>query len=441
MKTWLYSTITIFLLIVGISLVTINSKNLADFNLQHMTIEAITERRTVKLGGSYSQYLQPNGDILTYQGNVYPIKQPGTGFLGALAYFPLFKLGILYSTNFLLVSAWVSLWTSSVIAGLIGIIILSLCLKMKMTHFQSILVATGSIVCTTLLPYTGFPHHDLIALLPIYASLYLVMQGITTEKQKMQHDYFYIAGFLAAISMFFSILPITLVVSLGLVVFFKRGFLATCQFMFGGLIGIIPSLTYNYFVLGGFLHFPNLMGSSVDTIPHFTLSSMVPNLLRYFSQPGLNVILFSPLAFIGLVGWLVSKNTDQKTRLLRLFVLLSSILFAIHLSSFETEGDLQYGPRYLLPLLPLWFIGIKDFMQVKVMKYPLIIIGGVSFFINLLGALYGAMYKEITLHPLNAYLELLFQPQSLTYPFRVYGQIVLLVVVFFMIINRKMNKS
>lgn len=429
MKSWIYTSIIIFLTILGISLFTINSKNLTDFNLQHMVMEAIVERRTVKLGGSYSHHLQPNGDVLTYQGNMYPIKQPGTGILGAMAYFPLAKLGHLYSVDYLFVSSWVSVWTSSMIAALLGVTIFWLSIRIGIESKYSTLISLGSILCTTIFPYSGFPHHDLIALLPIYLALYLVVQGISLRVDKIHHDYFYLAGFLAAFSLFFSILPFTFIISLLIITFVKKGIGSSAQFMIGAAIGIVPSLVYNFFVLGGLFHFPNLMGSAIDTIPHFNLVTMVPTLLRYFIQPGLSVILFSPLAFMGLIGWIRTKNMEHKWRLIRFFALLSTTLFAIHLSSFETEGDLQYGPRYLLPMLPLWFIGLKEFIEIKIMRYPLIVIGGASFFLNLLGALFGAMYKEITIFPLQSYFIQLVSPTDVIYPFRIYGIIVLLFVI------------
>ncbi len=429
MKPAIFSSIVIFFTIFGISLITTNSKNLTDFNLQHMVVEAIVERRSVKLGGSYSSHLQPNGDVLTYQGNVYPIKQPGTGVLGAVSYFPFYKLGNSYYQDYLQVSSWVSIWTSSFVAGLIAVAIFYLLTQFGVSNPYASLLSIGSIICTTVLPYTGFPHHDLIAMLPLYFAIYLVLQGILTPVQKSQHDYFYLAGFLAALSLFFSILPITIVLALGIITLWKKGIYATLQFGIGTLVGIIPSLTYNYFVLGGLLHFPNLMGSSVDTIPHFNISTMIPSLLRYFTQPGLSVILFSPLSVIGLLAWLPGKSRSPAQNLTRTFVLLATLIFAIHLSSFETEGDLQYGPRYLLPLLPLWFMGIYNFIQNKRYRYALVIIAVVSFGVNILGALYGAMYKEITVFPVAHYLGKLMTNSAPIYPVRLYGIIVLITLI------------
>lgn len=436
MKSALLPSIAVFFIIFGLSMVTINSKNLTDFNLQHMVVEAIVERRSVKLGGSYSSHLQPNGDVLTYQGNVYPIKQPGTGVLGAISYFPFFKLGNSYYQDYLHVSSWVSIWTSSFVAGLIAVTIFYISSLIGVSSLFAALLAIGSIICTTVLPYTGFPHHDTIAMLPLYSALYLVLQGILIPRSKVQHDYFYMAGFLATLSLFFSILPITIVISLGLITFWKKGFAASLEFGVGALIGIIPSITYNYFVLGGLLHFPNLMGSSVDTIPHFNISMMIPSLLRYFTQPGLSVILFSPLAVIGLLGWVPGASRSPSQKLLRSFVLLSTIIFAIHLSSFETEGDLQYGPRYLLPLLPLWFMGIYNFIQNKRYQAGLAIIAVVSFGVNILGALYGAMYKEITVFPAAHYIAKVLAGSAPIYPARQFGIIVLLAVaVLFIVIS------
>jgi len=303
MKSHIVAALSIFLLIFGISLFTINSKNLTDYNLQHMIMEAVVERRVVKLGGSLSPHLQPNGDILTYHGNVYPIKQPGTGFFGALTYFPLYKIGTLYSSNYLNVSSWVSIWLGSAVAGLIGLTLYGLSSAIGMKPLEKIFISLGAVLTTTLLPYSGFPHHDLIALLPIYLALYLVIQGLTRSPNQIHHDYFYLAGFLASFALFFSILPITLILALALIVLIKGDILKVIQFAIGGIIGLIPSLTYNYFVLGGFLHFPNLMGASDDTLPLLSLSIMIPRLLRYFSQPALSIFLFSPLAILGFFGF------------------------------------------------------------------------------------------------------------------------------------------
>ena len=421
MKSHIFASVVIFLLLVGLSLSTINSKNLTDFSLHHMVTEAIVERRTVKLGGSLSPYLQPNGDVVTYQGSVYAVKQPGTSFLGALAYFPLAKLGVHYGTDYLVTSAWVSVWTSSVIVGFLGVAIFWLCLRLHIPSRSAIAIALGSLVCTTILPYTGFPHHDTLALLPLYGAIYLSFQGMTKSAAETKHDYFLVAGFLAGLTLFFSILPITLILALVLCIAYKKRYLATIQFAVGGAVGMLPTLIYNYFVLGGFLHFPNLMGASVDTIPHLSLMEMGPNLLRYITQPGLSVLLFAPLAVLGLSGWIFSKNKNKEWRILRNFVLLATVLFAIHLSSFATEGDLQYGPRYLLPLLPLWSIGLATLLPHTMMRRIIWILAGLSFGLNLLGALYGAMYKEMTVFPAGQYLGYLFSPKLLVYPLQIWG--------------------
>jgi len=137
----------------------------------------------------------------------------------------------------------------------------------------------------------------------------------------------------------------------------------------------------------------------------------------------------------------MSKNFSPGWIIFKKYVLLSTILFALHLSSFETEGDLQYGPRYLLPLIPLWFVGIKFIFEKKILQIFILILGLVSFGINLLGALYGAMYKEMTTYPLPYYLEQLFSNSSIIHPLRNLGISIILVGCLFFAFALRATKN
>jgi|GEM_PF-2986772 len=421
MKKYLWYFVSIFFIVFGVSLFAINSKNLQDFSLHHMISEAIVERRIVNLGGSYASELQPNGDVLWYQGKVYGIKQPGTGFLGAMAYYPVSKFGIHYATNYLLASGWVSIVTSSFVLALIALIVFVFSYKLGAGMRLASLLGMGSVLCTNLLPYSGFPHHDTIALLFVLLATYLGIQGAASPTSKHRHDYFIWSGFFAGIVIFFSMLPVSLIITLALIIIFYSGWFSTAQFTLGLFLGLVPTLTYNYFALGGFLHFPNVMGASLDTIPHFSIMQMIPNLMRYVTQPGLSVILFSPLAVMGLYGWITSKNTNRVFRVMKSFVLLGTLIFLVHLASFETEGDLQFGPRYLIPILPLWFLGLQTYFSNKIVKFIITFLAPISFAINFLGALYGAMYKEIEIFPITRYYTYFISSTTLLYPFRTLG--------------------
>lgn len=444
MKIATQLSIVIFLFVTGVLLITLNSRNLVDYSLHHMLVEAVAERRIVNLGGSYSEHLQPNGDVLTYQGRVYPIKQPGIGIVGGMTYLPLSKIGIKYSTDYLRSSSWVTLWTTIIPSALISVIIFFITLKLTKKYSLSMLIGAGVILTTTLLPYSNFPHHDTVAMLPLYISILCLLEGYIARKEKHQRDYVFYAGIMLGLSFFFSMLPLSFIVSLGIVVLWSFGYRETIKFALGGFIGLIPSFMYNYFVLGGLLHFPNLMGSSVDTIPSLSINQLT-YLSRYLLQPGLSIILFAPLAVVGLCKAIIVKPMTDYGILLKRITILATIFFLFHLSSFETEGDLQYGPRYLLPLIPLWFIGLSDLLDKKYLRIALTVLGLYGFGINILGALYGAMYKYITVFPLTTYYGYLTKPMPISYPFRSVGYIVtalamlLFIVTYYRISHDKKN--
>ena len=422
MKIATQLSIVLFFVVTGVLLITMNSRNLIDYSLHHMLVEAVAERRIVNLGGSYSQHLQPNGDVLTYQGKVYPIKQPGIGIIGGMLYLPLSKLGIKYSTDYLHSSGWVTLWTTIIPSALIAVIIFFITFKITKKYRSSMLIGAGVILTTTMLPYSNFPHHDTVAMLPLYWAIHCLLEGYITRKEKSRRDYVFYAGVLLGFSFFFSMLPLSFIPSLGIIVLWSFGFKETIKFASGGFLGIIPSLMYNYFVLGGLLHFPNLMGSSVDTIPSLSINQIY-YLGRYIFQPGLSIILFAPLAVLGLYRTIVATPKTDYEYILKRIVLLCTVFFLFHLSSFETEGDLQYGPRYLLPLIPLWFLGLRDLLDKRYLRLVLMVLGLYGFGINILGALYGAMYKYITVFPLSTYYSYLTNPTQISYPFRSAGYI------------------
>src|SRR6266852_9028307 len=96
----------------------INSDNLVKFNLQQIGVEAIVERHQFYLEGSDVPELWPGGDVFLYQGHKYAAKQPGQFMAGAAAYWVLRGFGLRYKDNYLLTSALVTFFTTSLVLAL-----------------------------------------------------------------------------------------------------------------------------------------------------------------------------------------------------------------------------------------------------------------------------------------------------------------------------------
>ena len=80
----------------------------------------MVERGHFYLEGSAAPQMHTKGDVFEYRGHKYAAKQPGQFILGSVVYFLLHKLGLSYSNNYLLTSALVTFFTSSLVLAASG---------------------------------------------------------------------------------------------------------------------------------------------------------------------------------------------------------------------------------------------------------------------------------------------------------------------------------
>jgi hypothetical protein len=72
-------------------------------------------------------------------------------------------------------------------------------------------------------------------------------------------------------------------------------------------------------------------------------------------------------------------------------------LLAVYVINIRSAGDCQFGPRYLLPAMPFACLGIAGYSYLstrferRLAGGAVIFVGAISFFVNLVGALRGAM--------------------------------------------------
>src|SRR5437016_10592334 len=112
--------IVLFLILWLVYGAAINSDNLVKFNLQQIGVEAMVERHQFYLEGSEVPELWPRGDVFFYQGHKYAAKQPGQFMAGAGVYWVLRGFGLRYKDNYLLTSALVTFFTTSLVLAASG---------------------------------------------------------------------------------------------------------------------------------------------------------------------------------------------------------------------------------------------------------------------------------------------------------------------------------
>jgi hypothetical protein len=145
-------------------------------------------------------------------------------------------------------------------------------------------------------------------------------------------------------------------------------------------IGIVMSLMYNEIRFGSWFDDGKLRFMAQRHHPLF--GNPLAGFLTLLVSPGKSVFLYSPPLVLGVLG--ISELWRRK-RELAVAIGISSAALVLFLSFFACPGgDWCWGPRYLLPVLPLWALTFPFAVKTKVKWRTAIVVVGAGFLIQLL---------------------------------------------------------
>lgn len=372
-----------------------NSGNLYSFGLQQIVIEAYVERGTFYIEGSPDPRFQvkPEGDCFLYGGHIYPAKQPGQFMAGALVYFPLHALGLSYREDYLLVSALVTFFTASLVTALAGAAVFLAARELVPEGsgqiFWPLASAFSYAFGTTAFAYSGVPWHDGMAAGFLTIGLYLLIRLARVAPQRPKTTAA-CAGLMLGLTVTASMLPFFMAAAAAVYFLSLRRWKLLHAFLLGGLAGLAPLLVYNAVCFGNPLLVPNVAGRYSDTFFRPDLNNFLSKLVFYARM----LTLYAPVFWAGLAGLLLLPRRLRREKLL-----LAASLFALaaYVLNIEADGTCQYGPRYMLPAMPLACMGLAGFAWLRgeavarAAAWAVTACALLSVFINLLGALHGAM--------------------------------------------------
>lgn len=383
--------------------IAINSRDLSFFNLQQAGVEALVERRQFSLEGSVARQFQlhlsydgdrPLSDAFHQNGRIYAAKQPGQSMLGAGVYFLLRLFGLNYVDNYLLTSALVTFFTSSLITAAAGVAVFGIVREFTQRRSLSWPLGCAFVfaIGTTAFVYSGIAHHDAIAsgflVIAFYLAILIGRQGPRGRGVKLIAGG---AGFLLGLTITTSMLPFFMVfVVAGYLVLLRRRDVIIPALL-GVAAGLTPLLIFDFVAFGNPLRLSNFVGGYQDTTPHFDLRNFAAK-SKFFVW---SLALYVPVVWAGLVG-LAFYPRELRRELVTIFGLL--IALAVVVLNIDTTGGCQYGPRYLLPAMPYACLGLAGFYYVRAKTRRPIVLGAVgvatavSIFINSAGALHGATH-------------------------------------------------
>jgi hypothetical protein len=402
----------------------INSENLVKFGLQQAGVEAYGERHHFYLEGSTvpALHVQPVIDAFVSDGHIYPAKQPGQFMIGALVYFLLHALGLSYSNNFLLTAALVTFMTASLVtaASVVAVFRMARAILGDATaFFWPLLAALSFGLGSTMTAYSGLAWHDTLATGYLAIAFYLsarALRGendwsgvvgdravqtaerfvVTSFQQRLSDDRrrSFIAaagaGLFLGLTVTTSMLAFLPAAVLTLFFIASRRWNLLPAFVTGALAGLAPLLIYNAVCFGNPFLMPNFAGNYRETFFHFNLANFSAKLAFY----GRMLTAYVPIFWLGLVGLVLYPRSRRRYQA-TLGAMLATL--AAYILNIDANGTCQYGPRYLLPAMPIMALGLIGFSFLKnalarqIAAWVVSICLVACVFINLLGAAHGAM--------------------------------------------------
>jgi hypothetical protein len=401
--------------------VAMNTGDLYAFGLQHIGVEAYVERGTFYIEGSPDPrfYVKPEGDAFLYEGHIYPAKQPGQFMAGALVYFPLHALGLSYTEDYVLTAALVTFFTASLVVAASAAALFRAARELTPEgtgYLWPLLVALSYALGSTAFAYSGIAWHDALATGYLTIALSLVVRLARGRVGGRRAAAFAAcAGLMLGLTVTTSMLPFFMAAAVAVYFFSLRRWGLAAWFVGGGLAGLAPLLIYNAVCFGNPLLMPNLAGNYGDTFFRPSWANFV-NKLGFYARM---LTLYAPVFWAGLAGLLLMPRGLRRERLL-LLAMLSAL--AAYILNMEADGTCQYGPRYMLPAMPVACAGLAGFAYVKgaaqrrAATLAVAAVALASFVINLVGAMHGAMLCYFPHFAVGRYLSEMWNGGARSYP-------------------------
>ncbi len=282
----------------------INSDNLVKFNLQQIGVEAIVERHQFYLEGSNVPELWPGGDVFLYQGHKFAAKQPGQSMAGAVVYWVLHALGLRYANHYLLTSALVTLFTTSLWLAVSAVAVFRISRRLTKeprSLFWPLLSTFAYALATTIFAYSGIAHHDALATGYLVLAFYLIFDlppgGWDGQREVVRTA---VAGLLLGLAITTSMLVSFMAIVCGLYFLWWRRWKLIPFFALAILFGLLPLFVYDACSFGNPFLLPNLAGAYMftDTFFHFDPTNFGAMLIFYSKM----VVFYAPILALGLFG-------------------------------------------------------------------------------------------------------------------------------------------
>ena len=340
-----------------------------------------------------------HGDVFEHEGRTYYNKNPGQAFISAIAYAHLRLLGISYAGDKFFAGALVIFFSTSLFTAFGAVVLFWL--ARDLAGGGTIWPLAAALVwglCTTQMAFSGVTSHDVVAT-PLLIMAFYPLQKLrnTSLSPKTARSLSILAGFLLGFTVTTSMSTFFMVAVFGVYFLSLQRWNLLVPFIVGGIAGIAPLFLYNAITLGN----PFMMAQ----VAYLNSNSDFPRDIYFFldwrnfqERVTSYYYLFSwyaPVLWLGMLGLFF---LPARVRREQLFVILAVAVFMFYMCNIEGMGICGYGPRYVIAMMPFCALGIVGLGNIPTNIGKLLMgavvfwVAVVSFRINAVGAIVGAMY-------------------------------------------------
>lgn len=391
----------------------INYYNLESYNLQQIGVEAMAQRGHFYLEGSNVPVLQTRGDVFIYNDHTYAAKQPGQFMLGAAVYGVLHYLfGMSYEQNWLLVAALVTFFSSSSMAALTAVLVFRMASTFTAPGRSIAWPLSAALIyglASTVLPYSGVAHHDIIGTAFLVTAFYLIQDGARQSRLLL-------AGFCLGYAINATMLVFFMALTVGTYFLMQKRWRDFPWFVAGGMLGIAPLLWYNTMSFGNPFLMANIAGQYRDTYFMWDPANQLSKLYFYIKM----LFWYAPVIMISFAG-AAAFPTHQRAMALRIVALV--LVLCAYLFNIETVGSCMYGPRYLLPAMPFMAVLSVGFSHLRAVHarrvaVAMLLVSGIyACGVNIAGAMRGSLNCSIDVYlPYYYFRDAVYGASPPSYP-------------------------
>ena len=351
---------------------------------------AIVKEGQLNIDSIISKPGYTTGDLAKYDGKFYSDKAIGSSVLGALVYYPIYRLlghyRIFFSTpdeKHLL--TFLVMGLSSAIAGTL---IFILCEYLSKSRFRAFIVTLAIALGTMSYPFSVvYLGHQLAASFLFGAFFLIFLLKIQSDSAGVKIYHIFLIGLVMGLALLTdlttTIVVLPLVIYYGYVLWTRKlhkGVMAWIIPALGGLIPILVMVAYNLQVY----HAPFVSGYQYEYDPFYKAN--MANGIMGIGLPRLDVLFYetfhpaqgifwqSPVLIMTLVGGFIMLRTKQFKVELAIAAFACGAYLLMNSGYFLWWGGDSFTPRHIIPMLPflclpLVFVPRKLFPVVIVLTF------------------------------------------------------------------------